>query len=154
MTHPKHYRQRRNARVHLRAPLVVLFGLCFALAMDSTGILRVGLLCAALHESGHVLAYRWQWGFWPDLQISPWGICLMLRGTNLTPQREFLLAAAGPFVNLVGCSVVLAWMRLSGHYSYMGYWFASTNLLVGGINLLPLRGLDGERILRSLLRWR
>lgn len=151
MTRPKRYRQRRKARIHLRAPLITLFVLSFLLAWDSAGVVRIGLLCALLHETGHLLVYRWQWHHWPDLQLSPTGICLMMRGTAMTPRQELLLAAAGPLVNLTACCLVLLWMEHT-QYSYNGYWFASTNLLVGGINLLPLPGLDGERILRSFRR--
>lgn len=151
MIRPKHCRRPRRARIHWRAPLVTLFGLSFLLAWDSAGIVRIGLLCALLHETGHLLVYRWQWHRWPDLQLSPFGICLLMRGTAMTPQQELLLASAGPLTNFLVCCLVLLWMEHTC-YSYTGYWFASTNLLVGGVNLLPLPGLDGERILRSFWR--
>lgn len=148
MTRLKRYKQRRKTRIHLQAPLVTLFVLSLLLAWDGAGIVRMGLLCALLHETGHLLVYRWQWHHWPDLQVSPTGICLLMRGTSMTARQEFFLAAAGPMVNLAACGLVLGFMEQT-RYSYTGYWFASTNLLVGGINLLPLPGLDGERILRS-----
>ena len=44
-------------------------------------------------------------------------------------------------------------MELTGACSYLGYWFASVNLLVGGMNLLPLPGLDGARMLRAFRYW-
>lgn len=153
MIHPRSCRRRRSLRIRVRAPLAVLFILCFALALDGVGLVRISLLCAVLHESGHVLMFRWQWGYWPDLQISPGGVCLRLRGVPLTPQREFLLAAAGPLCNLLASCVVLGGMELTGACSYLGYWFASVNLLVGGMNLLPLPGLDGARMLRAFRYW-
>ena len=152
MTRPKRCRARRSARLRLQAPQVSLFLLAVLLAWDGTGILRVGLLCALLHESGHVLVYRLLWGRWPDLKIAPWGVCLLLRGVMPSPGQELALAAAGPGVNLLGCWAVLAAMQAAGHFSYLGYWFASTNLLVAGLNLLPLPGLDGARILQALGR--
>lgn len=142
----------RKPRIHLRFPLPLLCLLAFALTADGTGVLRVGLFCAVLHESGHILVYRLQWGRWPDLQISPWGICLLLRGVPLSADREFLLALAGPLVNLAACCATLFAMDLTGHYTYAAYWFAGSNLLVGGLNLLPLPGLDGWRILHALRR--
>lgn len=149
MIRPKHCKTHRNPRIYLRAPLPLLFLLALALSLDGTGIVRISLLCSLLHESGHVWIYYFLWHRWPDLELSPIGICLLCRGTAMTPHQELMLAAAGPLVNLFCCCMVLIWMRLT-HYSYMGYWFASTNLLVGGINLLPLPGLDGQRILRSI----
>ena len=60
------------------------------------------------------------------------------------------LAAAGPLANLLACCTVLLYMQTAGRYSYGGYWFACTNLLVGGANLLPLPGLDGAHILHGM----
>ena len=153
MIRRKHCKQHRSARIYLKAPLVILFILAFALAWDGTGIVRIGLLCALLHEAGHFVMYRWLWHRWPDLQLSPSGICLLLRGVTMTEQQEFLLAAAGPLTNLLSCCSVLAWMRPTW-YSYWGYWFASTSLLIGGANLLPFPGLDGERMLHSFWHYR
>lgn len=152
MIRPKHCKTQRKARIHLRAPLPLLFFLTFALALDGTGIVRIGLLCALLHEGGHLFLYYRLWHRWPDLELSPFGICLLQRGLSMTPQQEFLLAAAGPLVNLLCCCAVLGWMQMT-HYSYAGYWFASTNLLVGCANLLPLPGLDGQRLLHSFWHW-
>lgn len=132
-----------------RAPLLTLLGLTLLLACDGSGILRVGLGCAILHESGHALAYRALWGHWPELEISPFGICLRLRGLPMPPAQELALAAAGPLANLLACAAVLLFMRGAG-YSYGGYWFACCNLLVGGSNLLPMPGLDGWHIAGAL----
>ena len=152
MIRPKHCKTQRKARIHLRAPLPLLFFLTFALALDGTGIVRIGLLCALLHEGGHLFLYYRLWHRWPDLELSPFGICLLQRGLSMTPQQEFLLAAAGPLANLLCCCAVLGWMQMT-HYSYASYWFASTNLLVVCANLLPLPGLDGPRLLHSFWHW-
>ena len=85
---------RRPGGLRWRRPLTVLLGLTVLLALDGSGILRVGLGCALLHESGHALMYRLLWHHWPELEISPLGICLRLRGLLMTPAQELLLAAA------------------------------------------------------------
>ena len=151
MTRHRHCRGRRSARMRLRAPAVTLFLLVCLLAFDGTGVLRTGLLCAVLHESAHAVVFRKQWHRWPDLTLSPLGICLQLRGVPMAPDEELLLAAAGPLANLLASGTVLWAMQAVGHYSYAGYWFACTNLLVGGANLLPLPGLDGAHILHWLV---
>ena len=43
---------RRPGGLRWRRPLTVLLGLTVLLALDGSGILRVGLGCALLHESG------------------------------------------------------------------------------------------------------
>ena len=52
----------RRPKITWRRPLAVLFGLTVLLALDGSGLVRVGLGCAILHESGHALAYRALWG--------------------------------------------------------------------------------------------
>ena len=152
MTRHRRYRMRRKTRLRLRAPAVTLFLLACLLSLDGTGVLRTGLLCAILHESAHALVYRKLWHRWPDLALSPFGICLQLRGVPMTPEEELRLAAAGPLANLLACAAALAFMQWAG-YSCGGYWFACCNLLVGGSSLLPLPGLDGWHVAACLLHF-
>ena len=144
--------RRNRAKIRWRQPLAALAALTLLLAFDGSGILRIGLGCAALHESGHALAYRLLWGRWTELEVSPFGICLRLRGLPMTNAQEFILAAAGPLANFAVCAAVLIFMRCTA-YTYGGYWFACCNLLVGGSNLLPLPGLDGWHIAACLLHF-
>ena len=105
---------RRKTRLRLRAPAVTLFLLACLLSLDGTGVLRTGLLCAILHESAHALVYRKLWHRWPDLALSPFGICLQLRGVPMTPEEELRLASAGPLANLLTCCTVLLYMQTAG----------------------------------------
>lgn len=141
--------RRRRWKTRVDLPLPVLFCLALLLALDGTGLLRVSLACALLHESGHLLVYWHYFHRWPRLSVSPVGIGLSMRGVFLPAGRELLLAAAGPLVNFVCSAAAILWMRCWG-YAYLGYWFASANLLLGLMNLLPVPGLDGAHILRCL----
>ena len=143
--------RRRHWKPTLDMPLPALFWLALLLALDGTGLVRLSLLCALLHESGHVAVYLALFHRPPRLKVSPTGICLSLRGVLLSSRRALLLAAAGPLINLLCCASAIFWMKLAG-YSYRGYWFASVNLLLGTVNLLPLPGLDGQRIVEALLQ--
>lgn len=144
--------RRSRAKIRWKQPLLTLAALTLLLAFDGSGILRVGLGCAVLHECGHALAYRLLWRRWPEIEASPFGLCLRLRGLPMTNLQELLLAAAGPAVNLLACAAVLAFMRTTA-YTYGGYWFACCNLLVGASNLLPLPALDGAHIAACLLHF-
>ena len=143
--------RRRRWKLLLDLPLPALFWLALLLALDGTGLVRLSLLCALLHESGHVAVYLALFHRRPRLKVSPTGICLSMRGVLLPSQKALLLAAAGPLMNLLCCASAIFWMELAG-YSYRGYWFASVNLLLGTVNLLPLPGLDGQRIVEALLQ--
>ena len=148
MTRPPRWAWRK--RLRLRAPCLALFGYTLLLAADSTGVLRIGILCALLHECGHIALYALFCRSLPALELSPGGVCLSLRGVQLPPGRMLALAAAGPAVNLGLAAAALGWMAGPGQYSYFGMWLAAANLLVGGFNLLPLPGLDGWQIAGSL----
>ena len=128
-----------------RAPGLDTFLLALALAVDHTGIVRLGLLCSCLHECGHLLVWVLLTRLPPTLIICPTGFCLSLRGVVLTPKQFIILAAAGPAVNLVLAAGGIAW--LLGHpASYRLCYFIAANLLLGAFNLLPIHGLDGWQI--------
>ena len=143
--------RRRRWKLLPDLPLPALFWLALLLALDGTGLVRLSLLCALLHESGHVAVHLVLLHRLPRLKVSPTGICLSMRGVLLPSQKALLLAAAGPLMNLLCCASSIFWMELAG-YSYRGYWFAAVNLLLGTVNLLPLPSLDGQRIVEALLQ--
>ena len=124
----------RRPKITWRRPLAVLFGLTVLLALDGSGLVRVGLGCAILHESGHALAYRALWGHWPELEVSPFGICLRLRGLPMTARQELLLAAAGPLANLLACAAV----QLIRYFVVERGVFQSQLTLISGIICLAL----------------
>ena len=143
--------RRRRWKLLPDLPLPALFWLALLLALDGTGLVRLSLLCALLHESGHVAVHLVLLHRLPRLKVSPTGICLSMRGVLLPSQKALLLAAAGPLMNLICCASAIFWMELAG-YSYRVYWFAAVNLLLGTVNLLPLPSLDGQRIVEALLQ--
>ena len=99
--------------VRIAHPVWTLFLLALALAVDHTGIVRLGFLCSCLHECGHLLVWGLLTRLPPTLIICPTGFCLSLRGVVLTPKQFIILAAAGPAVNLVLAAGGIAWLQ--GH---------------------------------------
>lgn len=143
-------RRGRGVSITVRSPCLTLLFYVALLLLDHTGLIRVGLLCALLHEAGHVAVYLLLFRRAPRLELSIFGVCLSMRGVCLPVRAELALALAGPAVNALLALGALAGMRWGWGYSYRGCWFAATNLLVGGFNLLPLPGLDGARALGCL----
>lgn len=135
--------------LRFRRPVLFLAGLWFVLYRDHSGLLRVGLLAALLHECGHVAAWAAMTKSLPVLSFSVRGIGLDASAALLSRRQTFLLALAGPLTNFVLCAAVLCAMQLSA--SYWGYFFAAANLATGLFNLLPLGDLDGYRMLQCLL---
>ena len=148
---PKRVSRRNHeaAAPHFSRPYRAPGLLALALAVDHTGIVRLGLLCSCLHECGHLLVWVLLTRLPPTLIICPTGFCLSLRGVVLAPKQFIILAAAGPAVNLVLAAGGIAWLQ--GHpASYRLCYFIVANLLLGAFNLLPIHGLDGWQINSNL----
>ena len=136
---------------HFRArqPVLVLAVLWFVLYRDHTGVARVGLLAALLHEAGHTLAWLAMTRRLPVFRFSLAGVGLDVFAARLTRRQTFLLALAGPLTNFLLLGVTLWRIQIAA--SYWGYFFAAANLITGAFNLLPVGRLDGRRMLECLL---
>ena len=118
---------------------------------EDLGALRVGelilvALAAFLHEMGHGIA-AWGWSV-PirALRLDLFGARMELCGlTGYT--AELFVAAGGPFVSLLAAAI--SWplgIRWEG-----AQFFSLVSLGLGLLNLLPVRGLDGGRMLSCAL---
>ena len=107
---------------------------------DRQGIVFPALLACCLHEAGHVLAIRLVSGNIKQFNITVVGAELVLLHP-LSYGRELLSAAAGPGMDLLLAALI------------RGHWplFTGLNLALAVFNLLPLRRLDGGRMLRCCL---
>lgn len=138
---------------------VSLFSICFFLLLFLAGIyygdpLTVILLLLALllHETAH-LVFTEVFGYQVnEFKLTPLGGCLVVDSLmTLHPVAEFVIAAAGPFSNLL--MVVGVWYL--GFLGVEGSWLESWgkyNWLLGTINLLPATPLDGGRLLSAVLK--
>jgi Zn-dependent protease len=97
----------------------------------------LGLGAMVLHEAAHVVAAL-------ALGIEVKRVGLGWKGIYTvrdqgTPGKNALVSLAGPLTNLV---LILCWH----------WWptFGLANLCVGAVNLLPIEGSDGLRVLRCL----
>lgn len=135
-----------------RRPVLVLAALWWMLYTDHTGLVRIGLLAALLHETGHVLAWLVLTRTLPVLRFSTGGVGLDVTRAALRRSQTFWLALAGPATNLLICGAMLAAMQWRA--SYWGYFFAAANLALGLFNLLPFGPLDGRRMLEVICRRR
>lgn len=111
-----------------------------------------------LHEAGHILTARLCGVRMSGLRIDLFGARLKLTGM-MSYRREAAIAAAGPAVNLLSAAVILLPLYGAGAEGIASYLaggeaggiFALSSVALAAINLLPVRSLDGGRILRCVL---
>ncbi|MBQ8407715.1 MAG: hypothetical protein IJY39_02490 [Clostridia bacterium] len=130
----------------LAEPLALLFVLGLVVC-DRSGIALMTVLAAALHECGHLLAARLLHIPLQSMRLDLLGARLEVGGRAIGYGEEWLLAAAGPLASLLS-SIVAAPLWGSGRHAVI---FSCASLLLGVLNLLPIRTLDGGRMLESFL---
>lgn len=113
-----------------------------------------------LHELGHMAAYKRYGLKAKDIILTPVGGIARGIGMAKNAKEEFVIAAAGPAVNVVLAAltylllVVTPWKALgeAGVVSeMMTDWFFQINVVLLLFNLIPAIPMDGGRMLRAAL---
>jgi len=127
------------------------------------GLLFIVLLflCVLLHEFGHIFTARGFGVRTPDVILLPIGGVARLERIPEQPSEEFLIAIAGPAVNVV---IALLLIFVGGAHLSVDHLptlestnvsmidrLAAVNLFLALFNLIPAFPMDGGRVLRALL---
>jgi Zn-dependent protease/CBS domain-containing protein len=167
-----------DIRLHITFPLILLWaGLQFGLRAGTIesalfGVIAIGFLfvLVTLHELGHSFAAQYFGVPVKQIILTPLGGVAQLNEIPDKPVQEFIIAIAGPAVNVVfailmgaialnlGISIANPFLILSGLggltltslFIYVFYY----NIILALFNLIPAFPLDGGRIFRSLLAMR
>jgi stage IV sporulation protein FB len=117
--------------------------------------------CVLAHEFGHIFTARAFGIATPDVTLLPIGGVARLERIPEEPREEFLIAIAGPLVNVAIAFglVLLAGARLkAGDLTVMESpnvslvdRLAAVNLFLALFNMIPAFPMDGGRVLRALL---
>lgn len=99
------------------------------------------LLAMVCHETGHLITAACLHIPVREIRLAPLGARISLGGRLLSYGEEAWVASAGPVVNL------LAALALFRRFPA----FAGYSLVLGLLNLLPIRTLDGGRLLYAVL---
>lgn len=130
----------------------VLSGIAFVLAIFA---------CVVMHEYGHALTAR-QFGVkTKDITLLPIGGVARLERIPEKPLQEFLVAVAGPAVNIAIAGVIFVLLTLTNslepfeRVASTGGSFLErlmfVNIALVIFNMLPAFPMDGGRVVRSLL---
>jgi Zn-dependent protease/CBS domain-containing protein len=118
-------------------------------------------LCVLLHEFGHIFTARAFGVTTPYVTLLPIGGVAQLERIPEEPWEEFLIAIAGPMVNIV-ITLLLVYVAganlqpsaaaaVDSTHIAMVDRLAIVNLFLALFNLIPAFPMDGGRVLRALL---
>jgi Zn-dependent protease/CBS domain-containing protein len=120
--------------------------------------------CVVAHEFGHIFTARAFGVSTPDVTLLPIGGVARLERIPEEPYEEFLIAIAGPLVNvaIAFALVLIAGAHLSAAdlhavespQTSMIDRLAAVNLFLAVFNMIPAFPMDGGRVLRALLATR
>jgi Zn-dependent protease len=152
--------------IHWSFWLLPLIAVASSLFQDGPGpvfilaLVMALVVCVVLHEFGHALMARCFGIRTRDITMYPIGGVARLEGMGERPIEEFLIAIAGPAVNVV-LVVLLATLWVAGHFLQPDFgatdpgqfvkWLGGMNLALVLFNMIPAFPMDGGRVLRASL---
>jgi len=132
-----------------------------ATALDSLVFMVLLFLCVLLHEFGHIFTARAFGVPTPFVTLLPIGGVAQLERIPEEPWEEFLIAIAGPLVNIVIAAALVFLFEAHLHPAAAAAVdnlkiplvdrLASVNLFLALFNMIPAFPMDGGRVLRALL---
>lgn len=134
----------------------------WGMAMQELVFILLVFAVVVMHEYGHALAARMYGVKTHDITLLPIGGVARLERIPENPWQEFVIAVAGPAVNVVLAALLLAYMVLQNEAdqvevgdpltkgSVIGR-LAMVNVWLVLFNMIPAFPMDGGRVLRSLL---
>jgi Zn-dependent protease len=129
----------------------------FAAATSAVLFILAIFVCVVLHELGHALMAR-QFGIGTvDITLLPIGGVARLLRMPRNPLQEFLIAVAGPLVNVLIAAAVFIGLALAGQSAptmavsqfLIQLGWVNVGLVV--FNMIPAFPMDGGRVLRATL---
>lgn len=131
-------------------------------AAEGAGFVMAVFLCVVLHELGHALAARGYGIPTRDITLLPIGGVARLARMPTNPWQEFVVAIAGPMVNVMIALVLVIGLALFGGLTLnqnmlnVGLLEFLNRLMVVNVllvvfNMIPAIPMDGGRILRAVL---
>jgi Zn-dependent protease/CBS domain-containing protein len=130
-------------------------------AVNSLVFMVLLFACVVAHEFGHIFTARAFGVPTPDVTLLPIGGVARLARIPEKPSEEFLVAIAGPLVNVAIAIVLIAIAPTHLSAAHLAAMespkvsmvdrLAEVNLFLAIFNMIPAFPMDGGRVLRALL---
>lgn len=130
-------------------------------AWEGVAFILAIFACVVLHEFGHIAAARYFGIKTPDITLLPIGGVARLERMPEEPGQEFVIAVAGPLVNVVIAALIFVALGGSAGFEQMaqvedprgGFLarLAGVNVFLVLFNMIPAFPMDGGRVLRAAL---
>lgn len=133
-------------KFNISVPFAVV--LSFLLITDQTGFMSASVLAVSVHEIGHLAAMYFTNALPESISFGFGGIEIISRSFT-SFSKSLAVCISGPLANMVFFFIFYAVGKTAD--SYLVFCFAAVQLLVGAINLMPIRGLDGGDLLKYIL---
>lgn len=108
------------------------------------------VVTVTIHEYGHYLCAK-HYGYHMDTIVFSVSGAGLTNSNNFKPKDEIKIALAGPLVNLVLITIIIAFFWIVPMSYLYTYDFLVSNIVVMIFNLLPMYPLDGGRIIIAYL---
>src|SRR5215467_5668763 len=135
-----------------------------ATAWNALAFMILLFACVLAHEFGHILTARAFGVPTPDVTLLPIGGVARLARIPEAPWEEFLIAIAGPLVNVAIAFGLAFLFNADLSLQHLGAVestkislldrLATVNLFLAAFNMIPAFPMDGGRVLRALLALR
>lgn len=119
-----------------------------ALLLDSTNTVIIGILSAFIHEISHIVAFILIGKKPKKVSFEITGILLQKDNVCMSIKQELFVLLSGSLVNIL----IFFCIHNLGNDSFNNIGvFATSNLILGIMNLLPLNAFDGGKIITLII---
>lgn len=108
----------------------------------------IGVICATIHEFGHIICAKILGVKFSELKLTPFGASLIPISNLGSYRNEILICSAGPISNIVSACAASAFNYDKNNF--LGF-FITASIFLAVLNLLPVADFDGGRIIKALL---
>ncbi len=137
-----------NKKIKFNIPFPTVLYFSLLLLYDRSSFLALTLFSSFLHELGHAFAAKVLSVRIRSVTLYPFGADMMLDSTFISYNKEIVISLCGPLVNIVSAFAASKMISLGAD---VRSFLILTNLTLAFTNLLPISGLDGGTVLKSLL---